>query len=72
MPAPISHTRLPYLRAWRLVRELRQVDLAEAAGVSKPVVERAERGLPVRALSAQKMARALGVSVEQLQNEKPQ
>jgi transcriptional regulator with XRE-family HTH domain len=72
MPAPVTHVRLPSLRAWRLQRELRQVDLATTAGVSKPVVERAERGQPVRALSAAKLARALGVTVQQLESEAPQ
>jgi transcriptional regulator with XRE-family HTH domain len=71
VPAPTSLITLPYLRAWRLSRDLTQAKLATAAHVSEPTVVRAERGELVGMLTATRLARALGVSVEQLQTEKP-
>jgi transcriptional regulator with XRE-family HTH domain len=71
VPAPTSHVRIPYLRHWRLHRLLSQSELVKASGVSAPTIIRAEKGEVVYALSAAKLAHALGVSVEQLQNEKP-
>ena len=71
VPAPTSHTHIPYLRHWRLHRLMTQGQLAKASKVSTPTIIRAERGELVYALSAAKLAKALKVSVEQLQNEKP-
>jgi DNA-binding XRE family transcriptional regulator len=71
VPAPTSHVRLPYLRDWRLHRLLTQAELAKAACVSAPTIIRAERGEPIFALNAAKLARALGVTVERLESEKP-
>jgi transcriptional regulator with XRE-family HTH domain len=71
MAAPKTSTRLPFLRAWRLVRMLTQRELVVASGVSESVVERAERGLAVRAVSAAKLAHALSITVKQLQEEEP-
>ena len=72
MPTPTSHIRIPYLRHWRLHRLLSQSQLVKASGVSAPTIIRAERGELVTALSAAKLARALGVSVKRLQDEEPQ
>jgi len=71
VPAPTSHVRIPYLRHWRLHRLISQSQLVKASGVSAPTIIRAEQGKPVYALSAAKLARALGVTVEQLESEKP-
>ena len=71
VPAPTSHVRIPYLRHWRLHRLMSQSQLVKASGVSAPTIIRAERGELVYALSAAKLAKALGTTVEQLQNEKP-
>ncbi len=71
MPAPKSTISLPYLRGWRLERLLTQVQLAQAAGVSEPTIVRAENGAPVHALTAVRLARALSVTVRQLQEEEP-
>jgi transcriptional regulator with XRE-family HTH domain len=62
---------LLYLRHWRLHHLLTQAELAKAAGVSAPTIIRAERNEPVFALNAAKLARALGVTVEQLEGEMP-
>jgi transcriptional regulator with XRE-family HTH domain len=67
MPAPTSHLILPALRSWRLERLLSQRELAEQSGISVPTIIRAEGGKPVGALSAAKLARALGVTAKQLQ-----
>ena len=72
VPAPTSHIHIPYLRHWRLHRLLSQSQLVKASSVSAPTIIRAERGELVTALSAAKLARALGVSVKRLQDEEPQ
>ncbi|MGZ3581574.1 MAG: helix-turn-helix transcriptional regulator [Ktedonobacterales bacterium] len=71
MPAPTSHIPVPKLRAWRLHRLWTQVQLAKASAVSVPTIIRAEAGAPVHALTAAKLARALGVTVQQLREEEP-
>ncbi len=72
VPAPISHSPLPHLRAWRLSKLMTQRGLAKAAGVAESTVVRGEMGEPVAALSAAKLAKALGVSLRQLRDEEPQ
>lgn len=67
---PLSLVQLPHLRAWRLKSERTQFDVAREAGVGMSTVTRAEKGDYITALNAQKIARALGVSVRQLQEEK--
>jgi transcriptional regulator with XRE-family HTH domain len=69
VPAPTSHLTLPALRHWRLERLLSQRELAEQSDVSEPTIIRAEGGKPVGALTAAKLARALGVTAKQLQEE---
>lgn len=71
MPAPTSRFPLPYLRAWRLHLLKRQIDLTNASGVGVSTLVRAEAGAPVNALTAAKLARALGVTVRQLREEEP-
>jgi transcriptional regulator with XRE-family HTH domain len=71
VPAPTSHLTVPYLRHWRLHRLMSQSQLVKASGVSAPTIIRGEQGKLIYALSAAKLARALGVTVEQLQSEKP-
>jgi transcriptional regulator with XRE-family HTH domain len=72
MPNPTSRFDLPYLRAWRLQKVLTQDQLAEAAGVGAATVPRAEAGKPVNAITAAKLARALGVTIKQLQAVDPE
>jgi DNA-binding XRE family transcriptional regulator len=72
VPAPTSHSTLPYLRQWRGHRVLTQSQLAQASGVSEPTIIRAEGGKPVGMLTAIKLARALGVTIKQLRDEEPQ
>jgi transcriptional regulator with XRE-family HTH domain len=70
--AKASDLTLPHLRLWRGVRGLTQEQLAEAAGVARGTIIRAESGGGVNVLSATKIARALGVTVKQLQTEEPE
>jgi transcriptional regulator with XRE-family HTH domain len=72
VPAPTSHITVPFLRAWRVSKLWTQAQLAEASGVSVPTVIRAEGGSPIGAITAKKLARALSISVRQLQAEEPQ
>jgi transcriptional regulator with XRE-family HTH domain len=71
MPAPTSNVALPYLRHWRLHRLLTQAQLATLSGVSTPSIIRVESGKPAAALTAIRLARALSVTVKQLQDEEP-
>jgi DNA-binding XRE family transcriptional regulator len=71
VPAPTSYVTLPHLRAWRVHKLWTQAQLASESHISAPTIVRAERGAPVGALTAERLARALGVTVEQLQSEKP-
>jgi transcriptional regulator with XRE-family HTH domain len=72
MPAPLSRDAMAHVRAWRLSKLWTQQKLAAESGVSVPTIIRAEQGAKVGALTATKLARALGVSVNQLRNEEPQ
>ncbi len=72
MPKPKSHMLLPHLRAWRLHATLTQEGLAEKAEVGHATVVRAELGREVAALTAAKLAKALGITMKQLQNEEPE
>lgn len=58
---------LPGLHAARLKALVKQVELAEKAGVSRATVTNAERGQRVAYVSAEKLAKALDTSVEALQ-----
>lgn len=71
MPSPSSRLAIPYLRAWRLQVTKTQVELAKASGVGEATIIRAERGSPVNAITAARLAKALGVSVRQLETEEP-
>jgi DNA-binding XRE family transcriptional regulator len=62
---------LPHLRAWRLHALLRRAELGHRAGVNPRTVDRAERGGRVADVTAVRLARALGCTVEQLQSEEP-
>jgi DNA-binding XRE family transcriptional regulator len=68
---PRSLIHLPYLQAWRTWRNLFQRELAEQAHVSPTTVVRAEAGVAVTPLTAQKLARVLDVAVLQLREEPP-
>jgi DNA-binding XRE family transcriptional regulator len=72
VPAPTSTTPLPYLRHWRLHRLMTVRGLGAAAGVGFTTVARIESGYPAAAITAIKLARALGVTVRQLKEEQPE
>lgn len=71
MPSPKSRAAVPYLRAWRLSVPLTQVELAERSGVGEATIIRAEQGNPVNAITAARLAKALGVTARQLETEEP-
>jgi DNA-binding XRE family transcriptional regulator len=60
---------LTYARAWRAHRLFTQEQVAEKAGVTVWTIVRAEAGKPVSVLSAERIARALGARVKDLQRE---
>ncbi len=68
---PVSELRVPFLRAWRVHALLTLPELAARSLVSRSTIIRAEQGRPVGILTAERLARALGCTTEQLQNEKP-
>jgi DNA-binding XRE family transcriptional regulator len=69
---PVTNLYLPHLRAWRLHRLLSQTELARRSLVSRPTILRAEKGKgPIGALTAERLAQVLQVSVRQLQEEEP-
>jgi transcriptional regulator with XRE-family HTH domain len=72
MPTPKSRVYLPHLRAWRLHALLTQDELAEASGVGKATVVRAEGSNPVNALTAARIAKALGITLKQLETAEPE
>lgn len=72
MPKPQNRFTLPHLRAWRLHKLLTQDELSKAAGVGEATVPRAEAGNPVNAITAARLARALGITLKQLENEEPE
>ena len=57
---------LPHLREWRIRRALSQAELADAAGVVRGTVARAERGGAVSFPNIRQLAAALHLTVEQL------
>ncbi len=71
MPTPKSRIYLPHLRAWRLHGLLTQDKLAEASGVGKATVVRAEGNGLVNALTAARIARALNITLKQLEMTEP-
>lgn len=57
---------LAHLAAWRRYVALTQKELAERAHVSRPTIARAESGEPVSLPNVRAIARALGITVQQL------
>jgi transcriptional regulator with XRE-family HTH domain len=65
------------LRGWRRQATLTQEQLAEMAGISRQTIMHAEQNVPISIPNVQAIAKALGISVQQLrfeyasQTEKP-
>lgn len=57
---------VPRLHEWRVRRLMTQEQLAEAAGVSRFTVQRAERGERVSFGNVRKLAGALGIGADEL------
>lgn len=68
---PVSELRIPYLRAWRVHALLTLPELAHKSTVSRSTIIRAEKGYPVGVLTAERLARALGITSKQLQESEP-
>lgn len=64
-------TLVPYLQAWRLYNILDQAELADMAGISAMTVLNGEQGKPLRRTTIGKLARALGVTRQQLVYQQP-
>ncbi len=63
---------IPYLKAWRLSRLLSAKELADAVKVTEQTIYRLERpDQPANILTVRKIAKALGISYEQLLHEEP-
>jgi transcriptional regulator with XRE-family HTH domain len=62
---------LPHLEAWRLSQALTQGELAEAAGLARNTIVRAEAGGSIALGNVRKLAAALGISVQQLLTQDP-
>lgn len=57
---------LPGLKAWRLWKGWKQVELAQASGVTPATISRLEHGQPARLGTVAKLAKGLGIAREQL------
>lgn len=77
-PSVGDSVAIPYLRAWRAVRGLTRAQLCArtAAGSEKPLTENTvlsieRKGRPARLSTAIRLARALGISVDELLHTDP-
>jgi transcriptional regulator with XRE-family HTH domain len=66
-----SEANVPYLRGWRANRGMTQGELAEAAQVARGTIVRAESGAPVNVRTLARLARALGLTVNELRTVDP-
>jgi DNA-binding XRE family transcriptional regulator len=73
MPQERTPTRraLPHLKAWRVYRLLSQAKLAETAGVGEMTIVRLERRGEANEITIYKLAKALGITVQQILEEGP-
>lgn len=62
---------VPYLKAWRVRATLKQDELATRAGVSRPTIQRGERGETLSVDNVRKLAAALRITVEELRFTNP-
>jgi transcriptional regulator with XRE-family HTH domain len=64
---------VPYLKAWRMQKLLGQSELAEKSGLAKSTIARAERGDEVVGFAnIRKLAKALGISSDDLLHKQPE
>jgi len=66
-----SVVKLPRLVEFRAAKLITQAQLAEMAGVSRVAIARIERGAETRPTTANRLATALGVEVEELVHHAP-
>jgi transcriptional regulator with XRE-family HTH domain len=70
--AGVTTLALPALRHWRAWRGFTQEQLADRIGMRRNTIWLIESGHPTRVRTANLLARALGVSVAQLQQSRPE
>lgn len=68
---PLSGVHLPYLRAWREWKGIKQKDLSEAAHITVATISRIEHGNIASFDTIDKLAAALGLKKEELMHQKP-
>lgn len=69
----LSRKKLPYLREWRVTRDLTLRGLAEKAGVSVAAISRLEHGdTEANPLTVKKLAKALRIKRTTLINQDPE
>jgi DNA-binding XRE family transcriptional regulator len=71
MPARTSDHKTPGLQRARVRAYLTQKALADKASIAVSTVARAEQGYAISMIATQKIADALGVSIEALHGEEP-
>lgn len=64
---------VPFLRLWREYKLLSRAALAHEAGITEPAIEKLEMGrsMGARYATVQKLAKALGISTNELLHRKP-
>jgi transcriptional regulator with XRE-family HTH domain len=64
---------IPFLRLWREYTLLSRAALAQEAGVTEPAIEKLEMGrsMGARYATVRKLAKALGISADELLHHKP-
>jgi transcriptional regulator with XRE-family HTH domain len=68
---PAHHLAVPYLRSWRCLAGLTQLEVSRRAGLVPNTVSRIEGRHAGTARTVVKLAQALGVSVAQLRSVDP-
>jgi transcriptional regulator with XRE-family HTH domain len=66
MPAPTALYKIPHLAEWRIYRRLTQGQLAEKVGIHRTSIAALEAGNTARIKTVDKLAEALGITVDQL------
>jgi transcriptional regulator with XRE-family HTH domain len=66
-----SEQAVPYLRGWRADRGMTQEELAQKAQVARGTIIRAENGAPVNVRTLSRLAKALGLNVNELRTVDP-
>ncbi len=66
-----SEQAVPFLRGWRADRGMTQEELAQKAQVARGTIIRAENGAAVNVRTLSRLAKALGLTVNELRTVDP-